>query len=188
MSFKRGYTPANTCALGTERRHFTGMMRKVNNDPETQKRWAYVHVLNWTAVNGPVPQGMKLTNLGDRLDTSPNNWIAVPLGTVTAIQGAFPGGLGAAPEEIRQVIVGAALIGHELRERMKRNPETLPRTRAQAREQNCKFYFTGIACVNGHTAARRTSSHNCQGCEADFRAAQRSKAKRSPTSRQPGEH
>ena len=40
----------------------------------------------------------------------------------------------------------------------------LPRTRAEARATGSTWYFTGVACVNGHVEYRNTASHNCAGC------------------------
>lgn len=41
-----------------------------------------------------------------------------------------------------------------------------PRTRAEAKEQGATHYFTGLACVNGHTALRKTAG-TCVECVKD---------------------
>jgi hypothetical protein len=40
-----------------------------------------------------------------------------------------------------------------------------PSTKALARQIQSKFYFTGLTCVNGHVADRRTTTGQCLGCE-----------------------
>lgn len=184
--FEPGYTPANRSPIGTEIRHHTGMMRKISNDPDRLKRWVYSHIFNWTEVNGPVPKGMKLTCLGDRWDTSASNWIAIPVGAMSDIHRVFPGGLATVPEEIRNAIVTSALLQHQLRERARSNPQTLPRTAAEAKQSNSRWFFTGVPCSNGHVAIRRTCNHGCHACSMEYRKTHaRGRTRRLTDSRRP---
>lgn len=45
----------------------------------------------------------------------------------------------------------------------------LPKTRKEAIEQGINFYFTGIACPNGHIDKRLTTSCACDGCRKEIR-------------------
>lgn len=47
--------------VGTERISKDGYIeRKINDDLPLQKRWRAVHIINWEAVNGPLPKGHAL--------------------------------------------------------------------------------------------------------------------------------
>lgn len=49
------------------------------------------------------------------------------------------------------------------------NLEDLPNTREEAIRLGYKFYFTGVACSNGHIDKRRTHNHSCNTCEKEAR-------------------
>ena len=60
--FKKGHRGGraleNYQPIGTERITKDGYLeRKINDDMPLQKRWRAVHLLNWEAVNGPLPKG-----------------------------------------------------------------------------------------------------------------------------------
>lgn len=42
-----------------------------------------------------------------------------------------------------------------------------PKTRKEALANGCKSYFTGVACVQGHVADRRTRNGECIACRAE---------------------
>lgn len=47
--------------VGAERISKDGyLQRKINDDLPLQKRWRGVHIINWEAVNGPLPKGHAL--------------------------------------------------------------------------------------------------------------------------------
>lgn len=60
--------------IGTEIVRGGYLARKVNDDAPFYKRWRAVHILNWEAVNGPLPQGHALVfRDGDRQNVSVEN-------------------------------------------------------------------------------------------------------------------
>jgi hypothetical protein len=58
--------------IGTERVSKDGYLeRKVNDDLPLQRRWRAVHLLEWEAANGPLPQGHAIAfRNGDKTDIS----------------------------------------------------------------------------------------------------------------------
>jgi len=48
------------------------------------------------------------------------------------------------------------------------NLNELPKTGIEARKLNCKFYFTGIPCKNGHIDKRHSKTSKCYGCKLDY--------------------
>lgn len=61
--------------IGTERISKDGyIQRKVNDDMPFQQRWRGVHLINWEAINGPLPAGHALVfRDGDKLNCDPEN-------------------------------------------------------------------------------------------------------------------
>lgn len=56
--FKKGHKPQNYMPIGTEMIDGEGYLKRKVSDTGTQvQRWRYVHVLNWEAMNGPIPKG-----------------------------------------------------------------------------------------------------------------------------------
>lgn len=62
--------------IGTERVTRDGYVeRKIHDGLPLQSRWRAVQLINWEAVNGPLPKGHCLKCLdGDRRNTDPSNW------------------------------------------------------------------------------------------------------------------
>lgn len=77
--FKKGQRTGRANALyqpiGTERVSCDGYLeRKVNDDLPMNRRWRAVHILNWEAVNGPVPKGHALVfRDGNKRNVDPAN-------------------------------------------------------------------------------------------------------------------
>ncbi len=65
--------------IGTERVTRDGYIeRKIHDGLPLQRRWRAVHLINWEAVNGPLPKGHCLKCLnGDRSNTDPSNWTLI---------------------------------------------------------------------------------------------------------------
>ena len=61
--------------IGTERINKDGYLeRKINDDMPRQKRWRAVHIIEWEAINGPLPTGHALAfKDGDKTNRAPNN-------------------------------------------------------------------------------------------------------------------
>lgn len=74
--------------VGAERVMDGYLQRKVNDDMPFHRRWRAVQLINWEAVNGPVPKGYVLKCLdGDRMNVAPANWEAVPRGLLPRLNG-----------------------------------------------------------------------------------------------------
>lgn len=107
--------------IGTERMSKCGYReRKVNDDLPLQARWRAVHLVEWEAINGPVPPGHALKCLdGDRLNVDPANWAAIPRALLPRLNGRFGRGYDAAPPELRPTIMRIAELEHSAREARK---------------------------------------------------------------------
>lgn len=107
--------------IGTERITPDGYLeRKVNDGPNLKARWQAVHRLNWIAANGPIPPGHRLKCLdGNRLNTDPANWRAVPNALAPRLDGRFGRGFNTAPPELRPLILATTELEHAAREARK---------------------------------------------------------------------
>lgn len=65
--------------IGTERISRDGYrQRKVNDDMPLHKRWRGVHLIEWEAVNGPLPEGRVITfRNGDKTDCRLENLVCI---------------------------------------------------------------------------------------------------------------
>lgn len=85
---RTGKAALNYKPIGTERISVDGYReRKVHDGMPMQSRWQLVHKLNWEAINGPVPAGMALKCIGDRLNTEPSNWQLVSRSLLPRLNG-----------------------------------------------------------------------------------------------------
>lgn len=108
--------------VGTERLCKDGYLeRKIHDGMPLQSRWRAVHLVEWEAVNGPVPEGMALKCLdGNRLNTDPLNWTPVPRAILPRLAGGTRKTKVAyddAPDELKPVILAVAKLEHAARER-----------------------------------------------------------------------
>ncbi len=75
--FKQGVKPSNTWRpIDAERTGRDGILyRKVSDTGDKRTDWRAVHVMNWEAVNGPVPCGHFLVCIdGNRDNRAADNW------------------------------------------------------------------------------------------------------------------
>lgn len=87
------------------------------------RNWKQTHLLRWEAEHGPVPAGHALKCLdGNRLNTDPSNWIAVPRALLPLLNGgrmkrrpAFD----AAPLELKPTLLAMARLTHAAGKRRK---------------------------------------------------------------------
>lgn len=107
--------------IGAERVSKQGYLeRKINDDMPFQRRWRGVHLIRWEAEHGPVPAGWCLKCLdGDRANTDPANWTAVPRALLPRLNGRFGRDYDAAPPELKPAILAVARLEHAARERGK---------------------------------------------------------------------
>lgn len=75
--------------IGTERMSKEGYLeRKIHDGLPLQSRWRAVHLVEWEAINGPVPEGHCLKCLdGNRLNTDPANWHLVERAVLALLNG-----------------------------------------------------------------------------------------------------
>jgi hypothetical protein len=107
--------------IGTERIDNGGyLQRKVNDDLPLQRRWRFVHVIRWEEANGPTPEGYALKCLdGNRQNTEPSNWEAVPRAILPRLAGGFRKrhiAYDHAPAELRPALLAVAKLEHKVRE------------------------------------------------------------------------
>jgi hypothetical protein len=111
--------------IGTERIAKDGYLeRKIHDGMPLQSRWRAVHLIEWEAANGPLPAGYALKCLdGDKMNTAPSNWEAIPRALLPLLNGgrlkkslAFD----QAPEELKPSVMLVAKVKHEVSKARKR--------------------------------------------------------------------
>lgn len=71
----------------------------------------------WEQANGPVPKGHALKCLdGDRTNTRPSNWAAIPRAMLPRLNGRFGRDYDAADPELKPTIMAIARLEHRARE------------------------------------------------------------------------
>ena len=118
--FKKGQEPHNTKRLGHERLSKDGYVEisVAETNPHTgySRRYVQKHRWLWEKANGPVPEGHALKCLdGDRTNTDPENWEAIPRGVLARLNGGrhrktLP--YDAAAPELRPIVMAAAKLKH----------------------------------------------------------------------------
>jgi hypothetical protein len=115
--------------IGTVRLSQDGYQEiKIHDGMPLQSRWRLLHLVEWEKVNGPIPEGQCLKCLnGDRLNTDPSNWLLIPRGVLSRLNGgrhkrrlAFDQ---AAPE-VKPVLMNIAKIEHAAHELKRRQVPT----------------------------------------------------------------
>lgn len=115
--------------IGTERVSKDGYReRKIHDGMPLQSRWRAVHVVEWEALNGPLPKGHALKCLdGNKGNCEPSNWELVPRALLPRLAGgnryrkllAFDD----APPELRPSIMAVARVEHAARKAKHRSPK-----------------------------------------------------------------
>lgn len=108
--------------IGTERITEDGYReRKIHDGMPLQSRWRLVHLIEWEAVNGPIPKGHCLKCLnGDRLNTDPANWQMVPRAILPRLNGGRHKRhltYDEAAPEVRPTLIALARVEHAARKR-----------------------------------------------------------------------
>ena len=121
--FKKGQLPANTKFLGHERVNSEGYVEisidQVNPHTGFERRYVHKHRWLWEQANGPVPEGMVLKCLGDKLNTDPANWELISRSLLPRLNGRFGRGYDQAPAEVKPTIMAVAKLEHQIREKGK---------------------------------------------------------------------
>ena len=114
---RRGVASKLYKPVGTERLCKNGYRERKIHDGMPQSRWRAVHLIEWEAVNGPIPNGHCLKSLdGDRLNVDPANWVAVPRALLPRLNSRFGRGYDEAPAELKPVIMAVTKLEHRIRE------------------------------------------------------------------------
>lgn len=122
--FKKGELPQNARGPGHESIGNDGYVWIVT---DRQNPWTgastwrvHKHRWLWEQTHGPVPEGMALKCLdGNKLNTDPSNWEAVPRGLLPRLNGKSGRNYDRAPAELRPTIMAVAKLEHRLSERGK---------------------------------------------------------------------
>lgn len=108
--------------IGTERISKSGYLeRKINDDLPLQRRWRAVHLIEWEAAHGPLPAGHALKCLdGNRLNTDPSNWQAIPRALLPRLNARWRGlKFDDAPPDLKPIILATAQLDHAARQARK---------------------------------------------------------------------
>lgn len=123
--FKKGHEPHNTNYLGHERVSKDGYVEisidETNPYTGFERRYVLKHRWQWEQKHGPLAPGMALKCLdGNKANTDPSNWEAVPRALLPRLNGgrgkthvAFDG----APAELKPTILAVAKLEHQIREK-----------------------------------------------------------------------
>lgn len=118
--FKKGQRPHNTNYAGHERVSKDGYVEisveETNPHTGFERRYVLKHRWLWEQKHGPVPDGMCLKCLGDRLDTNPENWALVPRAMLPRLNGRFGRDYDSAPAVLKPIIMTVAQLEHRARE------------------------------------------------------------------------
>jgi len=123
--FKKGQVPPNRLPLWSERVDKYGYieMKVPLEDPHTgfPTRFMHKHRYLWEQANGPLPDGHALKCLdGNRTNTDPGNWEAIPRALLPRLSGRWCRGYDDAPDEIKPTLMATAKLKHAINEAVKK--------------------------------------------------------------------
>ena len=124
--FKKGQRPHTWRGAGHERvDKKDGYVIMIVDEPNphtgASTRPVLKHRYLWEKLNGPVPEGHRLKCLdGDKTNTDPSNWEAIPAAMAPRLNGRFGRGYDHAPAELKPTIMLTAKLEHAAREAKKR--------------------------------------------------------------------
>ncbi|UOA25923.1 HNH endonuclease signature motif containing protein [Pseudosulfitobacter sp. DSM 107133] len=119
--FKKGQVPHTYRGPGHERidskdGYVVMIVAETNPWTGAKTRPVQKHRWLWEQKNGPVPKGMVLKCLdGDKTNTDPSNWEAIPQAMLPRLNGRFGRGYDAAPAEIKPTLMATAKLEHAVR-------------------------------------------------------------------------
>lgn len=123
--FKKGHIPHTHRGAGHERvdkKDGYVIMIVDERNPWTgaATRQVHKHRWLWEQEHGPVPDGMRLKCLdGDKTNTDPSNWEALPKALSPRLNGRFGRGYDSAPAELKPTIMATTKLEHLAREARK---------------------------------------------------------------------
>ena len=118
--FRKGQRPHTAKDVGHESIDKDGYVRICVAEPNpwtgASTRMVPKHRWLWEQKHGPVPEGCALKCLdGNKRNTDPANWEAVPRELLPRLNGRFGRGYDAAPAEIKPVIMATAKLEYAAR-------------------------------------------------------------------------
>ncbi|MFD1913835.1 HNH endonuclease [Halodurantibacterium flavum] len=118
---RRGRANENYQPIGTERVSKDGYLeRKIHDGLPLQSRWRAVHLVRWEEIHGPLPKGHALKCLdGDKTNTDPSNWEAIPRALLPRLNGRFGRGYDHAPPELKPTIMAIAKLAQKAQDARK---------------------------------------------------------------------
>lgn len=126
---RRGVAAKLYKPIGTERVSKDGYLeRKINDDLPLQSRWRAVHLINWEAINGPLPDAHALKCLdGNRLNVDPSNWDCIHRGVLARLNGGrhrrtLP--FDHASPELKPLVMASAKLKHAAGEKREASSDT----------------------------------------------------------------
>lgn len=120
--FRKGHVPHTFRGAGHESicskdGYVILIVDEVNPYTGAKTRPVHKHRWLWEKEHGPVPEGMRLKCLdGDKTNTDPSNWKALPFALAPRLNGRFGRGYDQAPPELRPIIMATAELEHGVRE------------------------------------------------------------------------
>lgn len=104
--------------IGSERISKEGYLeRKIHDGLPFYTRWRMVHLINWEAINGPIPKGMCLKCIDtDRSNVDPSNWELISRSMLPRLNGRWTTGYSQASPELRPTIMTMAKIEQKVRD------------------------------------------------------------------------
>jgi hypothetical protein len=119
---RSGRAKENYKPIGTERLSKSGYReRKIHDGMPLQSRWRAVHLIEWEAENGPVPDGHCLKCLdGDKTNCTPENWVLIPRSMLPRLSGRWSVPYDEAPDELKPTLLTVAKLEDTAR-KLKRN-------------------------------------------------------------------
>lgn len=118
--FKKGRLPHNTNHIGHERLSKDGYVEisvaEINPHTGADRRYVHKHRMLWEQANGKIPEGHRLKCLdGNKQNTDPSNWEALPMALAPRLNGRFGRGYDTAPPELKPTILAIAKLEHAAR-------------------------------------------------------------------------
>lgn len=106
--------------IGTECVRDGYLVRKIHDGLPRQSRWRAVHLLNWEALHGPIPEGSALKCKGARGNPDPANWEMVPRAVLPRLNNRWGRGYDVAPAELKPTIMAVARLEQQISDRKRK--------------------------------------------------------------------
>lgn len=113
-----GSAAARVKPVGFERLSKEGYVeRKIHDGLPMQSRWRAVHLINWEALNGPIPDGHCLKcQDGNKANTDPSNWVLIPRAMLPRLAGRWALPFDQAEPEVKPLVMALAKLQHRKRQ------------------------------------------------------------------------